>query len=118
MARTDPNLARREASNKSIDPNLLSTLGLQGGDVPSLDGGTYAQGLTDLRTTYACTGALSSYYIGSGDPDASDMNGNIDTLHEHLFRDRFYAPLAGPGNPTLAQWTADFVNGKLSQVGP
>jgi hypothetical protein len=111
-------LAAGQNNCMDTDPNLLSTLGLQGGDVPSFDGGMYASGLTDLRTTYQCTGALSSYYIGTGDPDASDMNGSIDTLHEHLFRDRFYAALAGPGNPTLAQWTADFVSGKLSQVGP
>jgi hypothetical protein len=100
------------------DPNLLSGLGLQGGDVPSFDGGTYETGLDLLRTTYECTNALSSYYIGAGDPDASDDNGTIDTLHEHIFRPRFYDPLAGPNQPTLAQWTADFVGGRLEQVGP
>jgi hypothetical protein len=100
------------------DPNILSGLGLLGGDVPSYPGSLYEQGLTSLRTQYECTGALSSYYIGTGDPDASDSNGTIDTLHEHLFRPRFFAPLAGPNQPTLAQWTADFANGKMSQVGP
>jgi hypothetical protein len=78
----------------------------------------YEMGLDLLRTTYQCTNALSSYYIGTGDPDASDTNGAIDTLHEHVFRPRFYDPLAGSGQPTLAQWTADFVSGKLEQVGP
>ena len=52
------------------------------------------------------------------DPDASDSNGAIDTLHEHIFRPRFYEPLAGPGQPTLAQWMGDFVQGKLEQIGP
>jgi hypothetical protein len=100
------------------DPNFLSGLGFQGGDVPSFDGGTYETGLDLVRTTYSCTNVISSYYIGTGDPDASDVNGSIDTLHQFLFRPRFYDPLAGPGQPTLAQWVADFVGGKMEQVGP
>jgi hypothetical protein len=111
-------LAAGQNGCSDTDPNLLSGLGLQGGDVPSFDAGMYENGLLQLRQDYVCTGALSSYYIGSADPDASDMNGAIDTLHEHIFRDRFYAPLAGAGQPTLAQWAGDFVSGKLSQVGP
>ena len=46
--------------------------------------------LDTLRTTYDCTGAFSSYFIGTADPDAGDMSGGIDTLHMHIFRDRFY----------------------------
>ena len=30
------------------------------------------------------------------------MNGTIDTLHQHIFRDRFYQQLAG--TMTIAQW--------------
>jgi len=101
------------------DPNLLSGLGLQGGDVPAFDGGQFDNGLMDLRSTYQCTGRVSSYFIGTADTDASDSNGTIDTLHEHLFRARFYDPLAGPGQPTLAQWTSDLVNAaKVEQIGP
>jgi hypothetical protein len=100
------------------DPNLLSGLGLQGGDVPSFDGGTYETGLDLIRTDYVCTNDMSSYYIGTGDPDASDSNGTIDTLHEHIFRPRFYDPLAGAAQPTLAQWATDFVGGKMDQIGP
>ncbi|MGO9833311.1 MAG: pectin acetylesterase-family hydrolase [Polyangiaceae bacterium] len=100
------------------DPNLLTTLGLQGGDVPEFDGGQYENGLLDLRSTYLCTGRISSYFIGTGDPDASDSNGTIDTLHEHIFRPRFYDPLAGSGQPTLAQWMGDIVAGKVEQIGP
>jgi pectinacetylesterase len=100
------------------DPNLLTTLGLQGGDVPEFDGGQYENGLMDLRSTYLCTGRISSYFIGTGDPDASDSNGTIDTLHEHIFRPRFYDPLAGSGQPTLAQWVGDVVAGKVEQIGP
>jgi hypothetical protein len=100
------------------DPNLLSNLGTAGGDVPSFDGGQYENGLLDLRSTYLCTGRIGSYYIGTGDPDASDSNGTIDTLHEHLFRPRFYDPLAGPAQPTLAQWVGDVLAGHPEQVGP
>ncbi len=100
------------------DPNLLTNLGTAGGDVPEFDGGQYANGLMNLRSTYLCTQRISSYFIGTGDPDASDSNGSIDTLHEHIFRPRFYAPLAGPGAPTLAQWVGDLVGGKVEQIGP
>jgi hypothetical protein len=100
------------------DPNLLSGLGLQGGDVPEFDGGEYDNGLMDLRAKYLCTDRISSYFIGTGDPDASDSNGTIDTLHEHIFRPRFYDPLAGPGQPTLAQWMGDVITGQTEQIGP
>ena len=111
-------LAAGQNNCTDTDPNLLSGLALQGSDVPSFDGGMYENGLDALRTLYGCTNAVSTYYIGTGDPDASDSNGTIDTLHEHLFRDRFYEPLAGPGKPTLASWAGDFVQGHYSQTGP
>jgi hypothetical protein len=111
-------LAAGQDNCTDTDPNLLSGLALQGSDVPSFDGGQYADGLTDLRGMYECTGRISSYLIGTADPDASDSNGSIDTLHEHIFRPRFYEPLAGPGQPTLAQWMGDFVKGTLEQIGP
>jgi hypothetical protein len=111
-------LAAGQNNCSDTDPNLLSTLALQGSDVPSFDAGMYENGLDALRTLYGCTNALSTYYIGDGDPDASDMNGTIDTLHEHIFRDRFYEPLAGPDQPTLAEWAGNFVEGHYSQTGP
>jgi hypothetical protein len=111
-------LAAGQNNCADTDPNLLSGLALQGSDVPSFDAGQYENGLDDLRSTYVCTGRISSYFIGTGDPDASDSNGSIDTLHEHIFRPRFYDPLAGPGQPTLAQWMSDVVAGKVEQVGP
>jgi hypothetical protein len=111
-------LAAGQNNCADTDPNLLSGLALQGSDVPSFDGGQYDDGLNDLRSTYVCTGKISSYFVGTGDPDASDTNGSIDTLHEHIFRPRFYDPLAGPGQPTLAQWMGDVVGGKIEQVGP
>jgi hypothetical protein len=111
-------LAAGQDNCSDTDPNLLSGLALEGSDVPAFDGGMYANGLYALRTTYVCTNNISSYFIGTGDPDASDSNGTIDTLHEHIFRPRFYDPLAGPNQPTLAQWTADVVAGKIEQIGP
>ncbi len=111
-------LAAGQNNCQDTDPNLLSGLALQGSDVPTFDAGQYVSGLDDLKSTYVCTGRISSYLIGNADPDASDSNGSIDTLHEHIFRPRFYDPLAGSGQPTLAQWMGDFVNGKLEQIGP
>jgi hypothetical protein len=111
-------LAAGQNNCTDTDPNLLSGLALLGADPPAFDAGMYENGLDALRTLYGCTNAVATYYIGTGDPDASDMNGSIDTLHEHIFRDRFYDPLAGPSSPTLAQWTGDFVQGHYSQTGP
>jgi hypothetical protein len=111
-------LAAGQNNCSDTDPNLLSGLALQGADPPAFDAGMYENGLDALRATYLCTNNISSYFIGTADPDASDTNGTIDTLHQHIFRPRFYDPLAGPGKPTLAQWTADVVAGKIEQVGP
>jgi hypothetical protein len=49
----------------SNDPNILSTLGLQGGDVPSYPGPLFQQGLDSIRTQFVCTHALATYYIGA-----------------------------------------------------
>jgi hypothetical protein len=111
-------LAAGQMNCSDTDPNVLSGLGLQGGDVPSFPGSQYEQGLNDLRSTYLCTGRISSYFIGTADPDASTSNGSIDTLHEHIFRPRFYYPLAGPGQPTLSKWMSDITGGQVEQVGP
>ena len=100
----------------SNDPNLLTTLGLQGGDVPGYPGPMWEMGLDSLRTTYGCTGAFSTYFIGAANPDAGDSNGAIDTLHMHIFRDRFYQKLAG--EKTIAQWATDLVNGTVEDIGP
>jgi hypothetical protein len=98
------------------DPNLLTTLGLQGNNVPGYTASEWEMGLDSLRTAYDCTGAFSTYYIGTQDPDAGDMNGTIDTLHQHIFRDRFYEQLSG--TKTIAQWAADLVNGQIEDIGP
>jgi hypothetical protein len=98
------------------DPNLLTTLGLQGTNVPGYPAQQWEMGLDSLRTAYDCTGAFSSYFIGNADPDAGDMSGSIDTLHMHIFRDRFYQPLAG--GKTIAAWATDLLNGQVEDIGP
>ncbi len=98
------------------DPNLLTNLGLSGGDVTSYPGPMWEAALDTLRTTYDCTHSFSSYFIGTADADAGDSSGGIDTLHMHIFRDRFYAPLAG--GVSIAAWATDLVNGTMEDIGP
>jgi hypothetical protein len=66
----------------------------------------YTDGLNDLRTKYASSNRLATYYMAGA---------NI-TFHEHLFRDRFYTQAAG--NETIAQFVTDFLGNKIAQVGP
>ncbi|MDB4976820.1 MAG: hypothetical protein JWN48_5161 [Myxococcaceae bacterium] len=67
----------------------------------------YQTGLMGIRTTYAPTNKFASYYI----------NGFLNnTFHQHTWRPRFYE--AAQGNVTIAQWTSDFLAGKMTQVGP
>jgi len=63
----------------------------------------YTMGLQDLRAKYKDTNRFATYY----------MPGNF---HQHIFRPSFYEP--GAGGTTLAQWTADFIAGKVTTVGP
>jgi hypothetical protein len=65
----------------------------------------FEQGLIALRTQYAGK-PIGSYYIA----------GPNVILHQHIWRDRFYTPAAG--GITIADWTAGFVSGTLSHVGP
>jgi hypothetical protein len=73
----------------------------------------YTQGLQDLVTTYQCTGALATYYIGG-------MNSNFPnpTYHQHIFRSEFYTVDTDTGSTTMAQWTANLLAGNLQIVGP
>jgi hypothetical protein len=99
----------------SNDPNILAGLGLQTGDPPRYPGPLWEEGLDSLRTYYDCTNAFSSYYIGSYSGIMDGVN-PIDTLHMHIFRDRFYTQLVQGMTP--AQWAADLVSGKMDEVGP
>jgi hypothetical protein len=65
----------------------------------------FEAGLMALRTQYAGK-PIGSYYIG----------GTNIILHQHTWRDRFYTPAAG--GVTIADWTASFINGTMSHVGP
>ncbi|HLK36462.1 MAG TPA: pectin acetylesterase-family hydrolase [Polyangiaceae bacterium] len=85
------------------DPNLLVIGGLFS------DGGTvypnsmFESGLMDLRNTFACTGALATYYINGSN-------------HQHIFRDEFFQPLSG--GVTMATWATNLVHGTMTQIGP
>jgi hypothetical protein len=73
----------------------------------------YTAGLTDLKSTFSCTNRLATYFIGG--MNANYMN---PTYHQHIFRNEFYNAIDNAGTMTMAQWTTDFINGKLDQVGP
>ncbi|HEX5660050.1 MAG TPA: pectin acetylesterase-family hydrolase [Polyangiales bacterium] len=67
----------------------------------------YEAGLVGIRSTYMSGGRFASYYI----------NGFLNnTYHQHIWRPRFYE--AAQGGSTIAQWTTDFLAGKMNQVGP
>ena len=102
----------------SNDPNLLAALGGSAivGDPPRYPADQWIAGLQTLRATYDCTGAFSSYFIGADDTMISDGLNPIDTLHMHIFRNRYYAPLVTGTTP--AQWTADLLAGKMEDIGP
>jgi hypothetical protein len=73
----------------------------------------YTQGLQDLVTTYQCTGALATYYVGG-------MNSNFPnpTYHQHIFRSEFYAVDTNMGSVTMAQWMQNVLDGNLQVLGP
>jgi hypothetical protein len=66
----------------------------------------YEAGLNGLRTTYAATKRLSTYY----------MAGPNITNHQHLFRARFYEEAVTGMTP--AKWVQGFVDGTVVDVGP
>jgi len=73
----------------------------------------YTMGLQDLVTTYQCTGALATYYIGG-----TNSNFPNPTYHQHIFRSEFYTVDTDTGSVTLAQWTASLLAGDLQVLGP
>jgi len=66
----------------------------------------YAEGLLALRSRFAATGRLSTFFFAGA---------NVN-LHQHAWRPRFFEPLTG--STTLAQFVSDFVAGETAQVGP
>jgi hypothetical protein len=67
---------------------------------------SYTAAVTSLRERYAGTGQLSTYYI----------SGIYETLHQHVWRPRFYEAVSG--GKTIAQFVADTIDGVVQQVGP
>jgi hypothetical protein len=63
----------------------------------------YEAGLNGLRTNYASTNRLATYYMPG-------------SLHQHLFRARLYE--APGGGVVLAKFVQDFIDGKATTVGP
>jgi hypothetical protein len=63
----------------------------------------YEAGLSALRTSYASSNRLGTYYMPG-------------SLHQHLFRARLYE--APAGGVTIAKFVQDFIDGKVSDVGP
>jgi hypothetical protein len=97
------------SSNNNCATNNATTLAFSGG----LTGAQYTTGLQDLLTTYRCTGALATYYIGGTNP-----NFPYPSEHQHIFRSEFYTVDTNTGSQTMAQWTADLLSGTLEIDGP
>ena len=64
---------------------------------------TYERALMDLRTKYASSGRWASYYM-------------TGSLHQNVFRTRLFS--APAGGKTMSQFIADFLTGRMQQVGP
>ena len=73
----------------------------------------YTAGITDLVSTYSCTGRLAAYQIGG--TNTAYMN---PSFHQHIFRNEFYQAITNDGGITMANWASDFLAGKLEIVGP
>lgn len=92
------------ATYDTADP--VAVVLLQGDPNVYFPGQQYADALGDLRATYESTGRFATYFMGG----ANLMN------HQHLFRPRFYESAAG--GISIAQFTTDFLNGTVANVGP
>lgn len=66
----------------------------------------YTGGLNDLRTKYESTGQYSSFYVLGPAPN----------FHQHIFRPSFYDPMNGA--ISQASYVAEFLTGKIEQLGP
>jgi hypothetical protein len=89
---------------QTADPFEITAGQILGGTIFPAE--TYEAGLMALRAKYLSTDRLATYFFG----------GDISTLHQHTFRPRFYEPVAG--GKSMAQFTAEFLAGTMTQVGP
>ena len=92
------------ANSDTADPILLSVAQLVDPNI-LMPASEFTKGLVALRDAYRATGRLATFYKGGAAP-------NYD---QHLFRPDFYETVNGT---TLAQFTADFLGGGVTQVGP
>jgi len=88
----------------TADPFEITTSQILGGQLYPAD--KYQMALMGLRTKYESTGRLASYFFG----------GELDVMHQHTFRSRFYEPVVG--GKSMAQFITDFLAGSMAQVGP
>ncbi len=93
------------ANMLTADPVLITT-----GQVfdPTIFYGAarFETGLMDLRSRFVGTGRFSTYFLG----------GANQFFHQHVWRARFTDTSAG--TPTIAQFTQNFLDGVMAQVGP
>jgi len=66
----------------------------------------YTGGLNEVRAKYQSSNRFATYFIG----------GAAITFHQHTWRQRFFE--APSGGKTIAQFTTDFLNGTMTQIGP
>jgi hypothetical protein len=67
---------------------------------------TYQAALLAVRAQYQASERLATYFL-------SDLE---ITLHQHSWRPRYFE--APPGKVSIAQFVADFLDGRMDQVGP
>jgi hypothetical protein len=78
---------------------------LQGDPTVYMVGTDYQAGLAEIKSLYVGTGRFATYFLGGA---------NI-TYHQHIWRPRFYDATAG--TETIAQFTQNFLNGTMDQIG-
>jgi hypothetical protein len=88
----------------TADPFEITTSQILGAQIYPAD--KYQMALMGVRTKYESTGRLSTYLFG----------GELDIMHQHTFRARFYEPVVG--GKSMAQFITDFLAGTMAQVGP
>ncbi len=98
-----------DTSCKTDDATILTLDQATGG----YTGVQYTQGLQELLSTFQCTGRIATYFIGGTNPKYLHP-----TYHQHIFRNEFYQAITNDGGTTMAQWTGDFVSGKIDLLGP
>jgi len=66
----------------------------------------YKAGMLEVREKFKSTGRFATYFMGAPN----------NTVHQHIFRQRFYE--AAAGGKTIAQYVTDWLNGNFQHIGP